>query len=241
MAADVPNVHDEIAQGLKDHSAKKGMRFNVVITLVEIGGSIALFQLAHHLGASNVVSYLVGSIGPLVGGLAIWVKARKFSRASASIFAFTAVSAILALIASSTPKVLLYKDCATTALIGLIFLGSTIVARKPLVFYFAQRYGTDGTHDGMAIFDTMWDTYRDFRAGMYVTNYLWAALFVLQAGGTALIIDQSTYSTAYTYNQILPLLAAALGIIGSVAIGRHFATKGKARGGAVDPSPAGPG
>lgn len=237
MASDVPNVHDDIAQGLRDHPARKGLRFNILVTLVEIGGSIALFQLAHRMGASDVISYLVGSIGPLMGGIAIWAKARKFSGASASIFAFTAVSAILALIASSTPKVLLYKDCATTALIGLIFLGSSVVARKPLVFYFAQRYGTDGTHDRMAIFDTMWDTYHDFRAGMFVTNHLWAALFLLQAGGTALIIDESSYSTAYTYNQILPLLATALGIIGSVAIGRHFAAKGKARSGASNVPP----
>jgi hypothetical protein len=240
MASDVPNVHEQIALGLNDHPAKKGMRFNVLVTLVEIGGSIALFQLAHRLGASSVVSYLVGSIGPVVGGVAIWVKARKFSGASASIFAFTAVSAVIALIASSTPKVLLYKDCATTALIGLIFLGSTIVARKPLVFYFAQRYGTDGTHDGMATFDLMWVTYRDFRAGMYVTSCWWAALFLLQAGATALIVDHSSYSTAYTYNQILPLVATALGILGSIVIGRYFTKKGRARGAAdvarIDPA-----
>jgi hypothetical protein len=91
MASDVPSVHDQIARGLKNHPAKKGMRFNVLVTLVEIGGSIALFHLAQRLGASDVVSYLVGSIGPVVGGLAIWAKARKFSGASASIFAFTAV------------------------------------------------------------------------------------------------------------------------------------------------------
>jgi len=240
MASDVVSVHDHIAQGLKDHPAKKGMRFNILVTVVEIGGSIALFQLAHRMGASNVVSYLAGSIGPVVGGGAIWVRARKFSGASASIFAFTAVSAIIALIASTTPKVLLYKDCATTALIGLIFLGSTVVTRKPLVFYFAQRYGTDGTHDGMVIFDLMWDTYRDFRAGMRVTSYLWAALFLLQSGGTALIIDHSSYSTAYNYNQILPLVATALGILGSIVIGRYFTSKGKARGAAssahIDPA-----
>ena len=101
-------------------------------------------------------------------------------------------------------------------------------------FYFAQRYGTDGTRDGMAIFDTMWDTYRDFRAGMYVTSYLWAALFIIRVGGTALIIHQSTYATAYSYNQILPLFATALGIVGSIAIGRYFTAKGKARGAAAN-------
>src|SRR6516162_10215831 len=96
----VPTVHDEIAQGLKDHPAKKGMSFNALVTLIEIGGSIGLFHLAKRLGASDVVSYLVGSIAPVVGGLLIWIKARKFSGASAAIFAFTTLSAIIALLGS---------------------------------------------------------------------------------------------------------------------------------------------
>jgi hypothetical protein len=108
----------------------------------------------------------------------------QIQRASAAIFSFTALSAVIALIGSHAPKVLLYKDCAFTAVIGLIFLGSCVLVRKPVVFYMAQRYGTDGTHDGMAIFDRMWDTYRDFRTGMYVISYLWAALFLIQAAGT---------------------------------------------------------
>ena len=176
-----------------------------------------------------------------MGGLAIWIKARKFSGASASIFAFTAVSAIIALVGSTNPKVLLYKDCAATALIGLIFLGSCLVARKPLVFYMAQRYGTDGTHDGMATFDKMWDAYQDFRTGMYVISYWWAALFVIQAAVTALIIRQTRFSTAYNYDQILPLVATALGIVGSIALGRYFARRGRARpdtAGAGQPGPA---
>ncbi len=44
------------------------MSFNALVTLIEVGGSIGLFHLAKVLGASDVVSYLVGSIGPVVGG-----------------------------------------------------------------------------------------------------------------------------------------------------------------------------
>jgi hypothetical protein len=230
-------VHDQIAQGLKEHPAKKGMVFNILVTVVEIGGSIALFHLAQWMGVNAVGSYLIGSIAPVVGGFMIWAKARKFSGASAMIFAFTALSAVIALVGSATPKVLLYKDCAATALVGLIFLGSCVVVRKPVVFYMAQRYATDGTHDGMANFDTMWDTYQDFRTGMYVTSYLWAALFLNQAAGTALIIRQTSYSTAYNYDQTLPLVATGLGILGSIAIGRYFAKKGKARGAAANTVP----
>jgi hypothetical protein len=221
----VPTVHDEIAQGLKDHPAKKGMPFNALVTLMEIGGSIGLFHLARGFGASDVVSYLVGSIGPVAGGLTIWVKARKFSGASAAIFAFTAISAIIALIGSTNSKVLLYKDCATTALIGLIFLGSCVLARKPVIFYMSQRYGTDGSHDGMATFDKMWSAYRGFRTAMYVISCWWAAVFVIQAAVTALIINQTSFSTAYNYDQILPLVAVGLGIFGSIVLGRYFARK----------------
>jgi len=234
MAFNAPTVHDQIAQELKQHPAKKGIVFNILVTVVEVGGSIALFHLAQQRGASDVVSYLVGSIGPVFGGLAIWARACKFSGASAAIFALTVLSAVVALVGSTTPKVLLYKDCAATALIALIFLGSCVVAHKPVVFYMAQRYGTDGTHDGMAIFDMMWDSYRDFRASMYATSYLWAGLFLIQAAGTALIIHQATYATAYNYDQILPLVATGLGILGSIAIGRRFTKKGKARGAAAN-------
>jgi len=217
------------------------MFFNALVTLIEIGGSIGLFHLAKGLGASDVVSYLVGSIGPVVGALAIWIRARKFSGASAAIFAFTIISAVIALIGSTNPKVLLYKDCAATALIGLIFLGSCVLARKPVVFYMAQRYGTDGSHDGMATFSKMWSTYRDFRTAMYVISYWWAALFLVQAAVTALIIRQTNFSTAYNYDQILPLAATGLGLLGSFALGRHFARKGQARAGtdsAGHPGPA---
>lgn len=232
MAVDEARLHDQIAQGLQRHPAKKGIGFNILVTMVEVGGGIALFHLAQRRGANDVVSYLVGSIGPVIGGFVVWARARKFSGASAAIFVFTIVSAVIALVGSTTPKVLLYKDCGATALIALIFLGSCIVARKPVVFYLAQRYGTDGSHEGMAIFDTMWDIYRDFRTGMYLTSYLWAALFLAQAFGTAFIIRRSSYATAYNYDQILPLVATALGIMGSIAIGRYFTKRGKARGGA---------
>jgi hypothetical protein len=237
MAAGELAVHEQIALGLREHPAKKGLRFNILVTAVEIGGSIGLFHLAQRMGANDVASYLIGSIAPVVGGFMVWAKARKFSGASAAIFAFTALSAVIALIGSTHPKVLLYKDCAVTALAGLIFLGSCVLFRKPVVFYMAQRYGTDGTHDGMAIFDTMWDVSPDFRTGMYVISYLWTALCFIEAAGAALIVRQTGYSTAYTYDQTLLLAATALGIVGSIAIGRYYAKKGKARGAAATAGP----
>ena len=48
--------------------------------------------------------------------------------------------------------------------------------------------------------------YPEFRKGMYVTSYLWAALFLVQAAVTALIIRRAAYATAYNYDQSCPSL-----------------------------------
>lgn len=221
-----PDEYHEIARRRLEHPAKKGLRFNLFVTAVEIGGSIGLFHLARSMSATNVVSYLVGSVAPVVGAALVWAKARKLSGASAAIFLFAIVSAAIALVGSTTPKVLLYKDCVTMALIGLLFLGSCLVAPKPVAFYLAQRYGTDGTHEGMANFETMWDTYDQFQKVMYVISYLWAGIFLLQAGGTALIIRETPYATAYNYDQVLPYVAVGVGLVVSMTIGRFFAKDG---------------
>lgn len=46
-------IHAQIAQSLKEHPAKKGVRFNVVVTIVEIGGALAMFHLARRAGAAT--------------------------------------------------------------------------------------------------------------------------------------------------------------------------------------------
>ena len=100
MVSNAPSAHDQIALGLREHSAKKGLRFNIFVTVLEIGGSITLFHFARRMDASDVV----GSIAPVLGGFAIWIKARKFSGASAAIFTFTFISAVIALVGSTNPR-----------------------------------------------------------------------------------------------------------------------------------------
>ncbi len=39
MVSNAPSVHDQIALGLKEHPAKKGLPFNILVTAIEIGGS----------------------------------------------------------------------------------------------------------------------------------------------------------------------------------------------------------
>lgn len=220
---------DRIHRELADHPAKKGLIFNLAVTALEVGGTLALFRVAKNAGAGNVVAYLIGSIAPILGALVVWARSKKFSGASAAIFAFAILSAGVAIVGSTDEKVLLYKDCATTGVIGLIFALSCIVTPRPVLFYFAQRYGTDGTREGMNAFDEMWVAYAGFRRSMYKMSTVWAVVFLVQAAVTAAIIAAEPFSVAYNWDQILPLVAFGIAMAATFAIARRARAEGEAR------------
>lgn len=222
------DVDAEINRLHRTHPARSGLLFNIVITVIEVGGAILLFKVARSAGISDVGAYLIGSIAPVVGAIAIWIRSRRFSGASGAIFAFTLLSAVVAIIGSTEPKVLLYKDCATTAVIGLIFAGSCLVTR-PLIFYFTQRYGSDGSREGMRAFDMMWENYPMFRRAIYHISIVWAAAFLIQAGVTSLIIASTSFDTAYTWDQVLPYVAIGLAIAVTMVIGKRMQAEGEQR------------
>ena len=79
------------------------MRVNLLVTAIEVGGSIPLFHLAQQMGAMDVFSYLIGSVAPVVGGFLVWAKARKFSGASVRHVGCTAARTTLAWWRSDRP------------------------------------------------------------------------------------------------------------------------------------------
>ncbi|WP_146238952.1 hypothetical protein [Arthrobacter livingstonensis] len=127
-----PTDHEGIARALREHPAKKGVAFNIAVTVLEVGGGIGLFHLAKGISGNDVTAYVSGSIAPLLGAVVVWARSRKFSGASAAMFAFVVLSAVVAAVVGRTdPKVLLYKDCAITALVGLVFGLSCILMPRP--------------------------------------------------------------------------------------------------------------
>lgn len=194
--------------------------FNVAVTAIDVGVALVAFQLARHAGASDAVAYFAGSVGPLLGSLAVWLRARTLSGASIAILAFTALSAVAALAGSRNADALLFKDAVVTGLVGLTFAASMLFPR-PLAFYFGQRYLTDGTHAGMADWAALWRD-QSFRRANYAITAAWAASYLLEAAGKAYVIHTAVFTKAYTWTQLLPWVAATLATLLTIMITRHY-------------------
>jgi hypothetical protein len=200
---------------------RAGLMFNVLVTVLDVGVAIAVFALARSAGGSDVTAYLIAGIGPVLGSVAVWLRAGKFSGASLAVFAFTVLSAAAALVGSRNPDVLLYKDAVVTGLVGLVFAVSLLWPR-PLAFYFGQRYATDGSRGGMQAWSRMW-RYREFRRAQYAITVVWAVAYLLEAIAKTLIIHASTFDAAYAWTQLLPWIATAAAVGLTVMLARHYA------------------
>ncbi len=219
----------------------RGLVFNAVVTVVDVGVAIAAFQIARHVGASEAAAYVIGGVGPLLGNLVVWLRSRQASGASIAILAFTMLSAAAAFAGSRNPDALLYKDAVVTGLVGLIFAASMLFPR-PLAFHFGQRYGTDGTPDEMRQWASLW-RYRLFRRAQYSVTTVWAVVYLLEAAGKAYLIHSVGFGSAYTWSQLLPWAATAVAAALTVGLARHYARLGReeARDASADepPPPAG--
>ena len=93
-------------------------------------------------------------------------------------------------------------------------------------------------NEGMAAFDKMWVAYPGFRRTMYQISIVWAVVFLLQAGVTALIIASDTFSAAYNWDQILPIVAIAAAMVLTTMISRRAQRTGQARRAAAESTSA---
>lgn len=57
---------------------------------------------------------------------------------------------------------------------------ATLFAPRPLMFYFGRKFGTDGTKEGVAYFNGLWQ-YPDFRGAMRRMTTVWGVAYLVEA------------------------------------------------------------
>lgn len=130
----------------------------------------------------------------------------------------------LGALAYNSSRMIFLKDSALTGLIGLAFLVS-LVLERPLMFYFGRKFATDGTAEGVARWNGLWDQYPGFRAVQRRLTVIWGVAFVLEASVKAVLVYQLSTDTMVGVSNTLPLVVTALLVTYTIRTGR----KGEAR------------
>jgi hypothetical protein len=132
----------------------------------------------------------------------------------------------------NSPRLLVVKESAVNGLFGVVLLAS-LLAPRPLMFYFGRRFGTSGTPEAIAAWNALWQ-YPGFRRTQRVLTTVWGVVLVAAALvqiGLGYVL--STDAMVVVFN-VLPYVVFA-GLIGwSISYGKRARARGEARAAALN-------
>ncbi|SDF23488.1 VC0807 family protein [Pseudonocardia oroxyli] len=89
-----------------------------------------------------------------------------------------------------------------------MFLGSLLL-RRPLMFCFGRKFGTDGSAEGIARWNSFWDDLSVFRHGQRVMTVVWGLAFVVEALVRIPLVYALSVSVGVVLADVLPFVVIA--------------------------------
>ncbi|MFG2297018.1 VC0807 family protein [Streptomyces sp. NPDC048603] len=182
-------------------------------------------------GWSEFAALLAGSVWPVLDTAVMAAWRRKLDEFAIVTLVFIVITAVVSLVGAHSARALLIKDSGVTGLFGLLCL-ATLLAPRPLMFYFGRKFATDGTPASTAWWNGLWQ-FEGFRRTMIVMTTVWGVAYVAEAGvriALAYTLDTDTMVT------LSPFMI--YGVLGALALwtmryGKRSRAQGEARAAAA--------
>ncbi|MFF4171935.1 VC0807 family protein [Streptomyces sp. NPDC001744] len=181
--------------------------------------------LTEDRGWSEFGALLVSGVWPLLDSALMVAWRRKLDEFAVVTLVFLVITALVSLIGAHTARALLIKDSGVTGLFGLLCLG-TLLAPRPLMFYFGRKFATDGTPESAAWWNGLWQ-FDGFRSTMRTITLVWGVAYLVEALvriALAYVLDTS----------VMVVLSPVMiyGVLGTLALWTAWFSKRRAAEGA---------
>ncbi len=194
--------------------------------------TLTYFILAGPLGMADIPALLISGVWPIVE-IAITVTRQRHVDEFSIFVIIGIVVAVVTTVLSGDARSVFYKDSVTTGLLGLIFLGS-LLAPRPLTFFFGRRFATDGSKVQRDWWDGLWQ-YPQFRSVQRRLCVWWGVALVAEAVIRAILTRVLGTGPMVLVNNIVPYVVIAGLITLSITTGKRSQARAAARG--VDTTP----
>ena len=187
------------------------MVFNVALP-------IATYLVLAGNGMADVPALILSGVWPVVELGLSYARTRHFDELSIMVLIFLVVGVATSLLFDSA-RLLLIKDSALTGLFGIVLLAS-LLAKRPLMFYFGRKFATGGTPEKIAWWNGLWQ-YEGFRRGQRMLTVVWGVAFLGEAVLRILLGLFLPVATMVVINNVLPYVVLASLIFGTTMWGRR--------------------
>ncbi|MEU8548403.1 VC0807 family protein [Streptomyces roseoverticillatus] len=219
------NAHGAGENGKRSGGAKGLMNWGPAILFGVILPFVTYGMLTDH-GVSQVNALLLITLWPAVETLLHLAIRRRVDEFGMMMLALMLLGALSAVAYNST-ELMFIKESAITGLLGLTFLGS-LAMRRPAMFYLGRKFGTDGSPEGVARWNGLWE-FPGFRRVQYLLTSVWGAGFLLEAAIRVALTYVLPTKTMVLVNNLFPLVVVAALVAWTTVMGK----RGRARSAAA--------
>ncbi|WP_441251073.1 VC0807 family protein [Kitasatospora sp. McL0602] len=214
----------DLAPARKGSSTALGWALTVGCNM--IAPVVTYGQLTDH-GYGEFTALLASMVWPVID-LAIHLAwRRRVDEFAVLSLIFLALTVVVTLVGPHSARLLLIKDSAVTGLFGLVCL-ATLAAPRPLMFYFGRKFATDGTVEGAARWNDLWQ-YPTFRTVQRNLTIGWGLAYVAEAVARIGLSYTLDTGQMVTLNSVLSYGVTGLLVLWTIT----YAKRAKARGAAA--------
>ncbi|MER6515360.1 MULTISPECIES: VC0807 family protein [unclassified Streptomyces] len=188
---------------------------------------IITYNQLHDHGWREFDALLISSAWPVLDSAIHLAWRRKVDEFAIVTLVFLVITAVVSLIGAHSARALLIKDSGVTGLFGLLCL-VTLLAPRPLMFYFGRKFATDGTPESTAWWNGLWQ-YEGFRRTMIVMTTVWGLAYLVEAGVRIALTYALDTDTMVVLSPVM--LYAVLGLLGvwTALYGKRSRAEGERR------------
>ncbi|MFD9818817.1 VC0807 family protein [Streptomyces violascens] len=151
----------------------------ILTIALNVVAPIITYNALHDHGWSEFAALLAGSAWPVLDSAFHLVWRRRLDEFAIVTLVFLVITAVVSLVGAHSARALLLKDSAVTGLFGLLCL-ATLLAPRPLMFYFGRKFATDGTAASTAWWNGLWQ-FEGFRKTVTTMTTVWGVAYCLEA------------------------------------------------------------
>jgi intracellular septation protein A len=198
--------------------------------LLSIVAPIVIYGMLTDRGVGEVPALIISGIGPVVDLVITMAVSRRVDEFSLIVLAFLLLSVVTSLLFDD-PRLLLLKESALTGIFGLILLGS-LLAPRPLMFYFGRRFAAQGIPEKVAWWNGLWQ-YAGFRRTQRVLTLVWGVAWLAEAVLRGVLAFVVPVGTSVVINSVLPPVVTVLLIVFTITYAKRSQARARANGAAV--------
>lgn len=178
-------------------------------------------------GLAPVPALLLSGVWPLIEMVVTMVRQRHIDEFSMFVLIGIVIGVLTAVFSDSVRAVFL-KDSITTGLLGLVFL--VTLPFKPLTFFLARRFATDGSKVQRDWWDGLW-RYPVFRLVQRQLGAAWGLALIGEAAVRAVLTWQLGPGPMVVVNNVVPYVVTAVMVFVSITVGKRSRRNAQARHG----------